>query len=696
MLLLALLMGLVTLVAYYDDPIKDADLWWHMAYGREVVETGSLQVDHTRFAWTPDEADWVYVTWLGDLALWGTHALGGTSALSALQIGLYALIAILFFRSVPGSTRQAAMVTILLVVLAFLSMRSTTVLLKNTMFSVAFYAVLFTALGRFRQGRTRWLLVLPPLFLAWVNTHGEVTLAAAALASYTALELVLAVMRNPAALPESALRRLLLAATASAAALLANPQGWRLPAYWLRRALGEDQVAGQGLIADTIAPHTRLLFDGVGKAPWALAVWIWLLLTLVAVARLGVLVKRRQWDQAPLMLVCLGCTLASWTMARLLPLGVTAWLFSVGVWLASRGALATPRARRVLLGSLALLMAGAVWTRIVVQPGIIGRSDRLTSAQPVAAARFVAEHDLPGPLFNDYLTGGYLIWALDDELPVFIDPRYGPYEPHFRAAYFHFEREPDIDELETFTSNAEVRTAVVRHRGWQGQMCLFFQDAPSWELVFVGPNAAVYVHRDALTPELAARASQALRADNFAGERNVSVLAGIQRALLGTSPGEVLRLSRIAEHNVPDYKLMKRELRRAFRNYCISRAFTGGRDASRELSPERVRQRFAMYYLNGNIDLARLVATGYLARHPGDADMHYNLACAEARAGDLAMAAEALAAALRHGYDRLEAMQRDPDLAPLRETAAYERLLAKWSRTVAAAAIVGGASGGTR
>jgi hypothetical protein len=101
-----------------------------------------------------------------------------------------------------------------------------------------------------------------------------------------------------------------------------------------------------------------------------------------------------------------------------------------------------------------------------------------------------------------------------------------------------------------------------------------------------------------------------------------------------------------------------------------------------------------MYYLNGNIDLARLVATGYLARHPGDADMHYNLACAEARAGDLAMAAEALAAALQHGYDGFDTMQRDPDLAPLRETDAYERLLARYVRPATARTSGSGSPGG--
>jgi hypothetical protein len=74
--------------------------------------------------------------------------------------------------------------------------------------------------------------------------------------------------------------------------------------------------------------------------------------------------------------------------------------------------------------------------------------------------------------------------------------------------------------------------------------------------------------------------------------------------------------------------------------------------------------------------------------------MQYNLACVEARAGDLVMAAEALAAALHHGYDGFDAMQRDPDLAPLRETDAYERLLVRYVRPATAAANDSGSPGG--
>jgi hypothetical protein len=445
-----------------------------------------------------------------------------------------------------------------------------------------------------------------------------------------------------------------------------------------------------------VAPHTYLVADDPSALPRALLVWIWLGLSALGALNVVRVVWQRDWPNLALASVGIACIAGSWTMTRLLPCGAIAWLFTTGIWLARTERLLEPRPRQVMTAAAGLLAVALSVARVVLVPAPIAQGDRFASAQPAAAARFVQEHDLPQPIFNDYLTGGYLIWALGPEYPVFIDPRFRPYDPILRATYFAFEREPSVEELEALTENAGLRTAVVRTRGWQGRLCMVFGEAPSWQLLFVGRNAAVYVHRDAVTKELAKLAQTPEVAPGLKLARDPTVHAGAFRALVGVDHGRVLRFFREFQRHVPDYKYQKKGVASKYLDYFEQIAFSHGQKAGERLSPAEARQRFAMYYLNGEIDIARAVATGYLGAYPEDARMQYNLACVEARAGDLVMAAEALAAALRHGYDRLEAMQRDPDLAPLRETAAYERLLAKWSRTVAAAAIVGGASGGTR
>jgi hypothetical protein len=54
---------------------------------------------------------------------------------------------------------------------------------------------------------------------------------------------------------------------------------------------------------------------------------------------------------------------------------------------------------------------------------------------PVEAVRFIRANNLPGPMFNSYNWGGYLIWHLYPDYPVFIDGRTDLYDDEFIQEY---------------------------------------------------------------------------------------------------------------------------------------------------------------------------------------------------------------------------------------------------------------------
>jgi hypothetical protein len=64
--------------------------------------------------------------------------------------------------------------------------------------------------------------------------------------------------------------------------------------------------------------------------------------------------------------------------------------------------------------------------------------------------------------------------------------------------------------------------------------------------------------------------------------------------------------------------------------------------------------------------------------------MQYNLACVEARAGDLDRAWEALDTAIELGYDDIDQLESDPDLEELRSGGRFEEILTKLVDSVAA------------
>lgn len=82
------------------------------------------------------------------------------------------------------------------------------------------------------------------------------------------------------------------------------------------------------------------------------------------------------------------------------------------------------------------------------------------------------------------------------------------------------------------------------------------------------------------------------------------------------------------------------------------------------------------------------VATGWLKRarliFPKDPALAYDLACAQARAGQKDDAAKTLTEAVELGFKELEHMQKDPDLDTLRDTEAYKAVIAKLEAAKAA------------
>ena len=80
------------------------------------------------------------------------------------------------------------------------------------------------------------------------------------------------------------------------------------------------------------------------------------------------------------------------------------------------------RAQSLLNIAIVLLALSAV---VAKAAQVLPRAANQTAFEerfPVAATEFILDQDLPGPIFNSYNFGGYLIWAMPD-LPVFIDGR---------------------------------------------------------------------------------------------------------------------------------------------------------------------------------------------------------------------------------------------------------------------------------
>jgi hypothetical protein len=166
-LLGAILVGLVfyQLRGFRVDP----DLWWHIRIGQDILRTNHWPTTDS-FSFTAAGTPWIAYEWLGDVTI-GYIAKFGLPALCALLIllGGAITVSLYYYASLCAKNCKAGFLSVIVLSLFALGNFN----LRPQMFGFLFLVITLIVLEHFRQGRSKALWIVPPLFLLWVNTHGS-------------------------------------------------------------------------------------------------------------------------------------------------------------------------------------------------------------------------------------------------------------------------------------------------------------------------------------------------------------------------------------------------------------------------------------------------------------------------------------------------------------------------------------------
>lgn len=400
------------------SPIGDLDLWWLLRTGRYMVETRSFPTTDP-FSATTQGAPWVNHAWGFELLLYGLYRLGGTTGLILLQ-ALFAVATFgLLYRFLrrDGVGRPWALALIALGAMATRGFWSPRPQLVTYLFLALFWGIL----REHREGRRNRLAWLPPLTVVWVNLHGGFILGPALIGLCLAADLVERAFPGADQAPDGRrLGRLALAGVGSIAAALVNPFHYRAILFPFQ-VLG-DRVA-RDFIAEWASPpfqHAQvLLIEGL------------LFLTLLLLLRtprpvrwgdLATLVVFTHFALQAVRNIPLLVILLIPILGRLLAESAPGWmpaLIAVLDWMRERLVVAVAAAAVVpLVAWWSLPLRG--FEEFVPRFGV-------ADVFPAGAVEYLKRERPPGPLFNDYGWGGYLIWRLYPDYRVSIDGRVALY-----------------------------------------------------------------------------------------------------------------------------------------------------------------------------------------------------------------------------------------------------------------------------
>ncbi len=230
-------------------PLRETDLWGHVAYGRWIVEHRQLPVEDP-FQPLAQGMQVIDSAWLSQLLLYGLHSFGGGEGLSTLfalvTLGMYGLLGLAFFRQ----SRDLVVTHVgVLLVLAVGWSRISTIRPEN--FGTLLFAVLLWLIvtsGQSEPGisakrtdgeqRPPWRLWIgvPFVMFLWANLHGSFACGLALLGCMLAGAVVEAAWRTrqvSGILADADVRRWLWVCELAVIATLVNPYGIDLLLYTL-------------------------------------------------------------------------------------------------------------------------------------------------------------------------------------------------------------------------------------------------------------------------------------------------------------------------------------------------------------------------------------------------------------------------------------------------------------------------------
>jgi hypothetical protein len=448
----------------------DPDLWWHIKTGELILATHRWATIDP-YSYTANGMPWMSCEWLGDVAFAAVYRTMGLRGLEALLVVLASavILALYTFTTLRcGNSKAGFVAAAVLLTLANASFN-----LRPQMLGYLFLILTLIALERFRQGKQRAVWMLPVLFMIWINSHGSWIIGLGVVGLFIACGLFSFELGSLEMLRWTTSQRMQLETVLmlSLAAIMITPYGPRLASY-------PFTVASSLPISVANIEEWRVM-------PFNLAGGKIFLVLLLGFA-LAQLAFRLSWRLYEILLFLFGTAMACLHVRFLLlfvpffaPLLVTV----LARWIPSY----ERRKDKYLLNFA--IMAGLVIAMMHFLPSQAAMEKKVADQFPVQALAYMEKHPVPGPLFNSYGFGGYMVEA---GYKTFIDGRSELFE--------------QTGVLDDYVHITVLRPGAMKVLSSYGiRSCLLQRDEelstalasmPDWQKVYSDNVSALYVRRD--------------------------------------------------------------------------------------------------------------------------------------------------------------------------------------------------------
>ena len=450
----------------------DPDMWWHIKTGQTIVATHHWPTVDP-YSFTVHGQPWIAFEWLGDALIGAVARVGGVRGLDALLIvlGSAVMIALYVFATVrSGNSKAGFLAASVLIALATPSFT-----MRSQMLGYLFLILTLTALELFRQGKQWAIWFLPPLLLVWVNTHGSFIIGLGVIFVYLVCGLKGFRLGAIEAKQWTAKERIRLECVFGLclAVLPITPYGTRLAAFPFQVASGIPVSVGH------ILEWLPMPFNLVGGK---------IFLALVLGFFIVQMIFNLKWRLEELALFVGGVVMACLHVRFILlfvPFCAPLLAVVFARWLPSYDR----KKDKYVLN--AVLMASVIELMWHYLPSKAFLDKKVADNFPVKAVEYLQQHTVPGPMFDDYGFGGYLVWSGQK---VFIDGRSELYEQGGVLSDYLYISALKPGAL-TVLRNYGIKSCLLDRNA---PLTTVLSALPDWQKVYSDETSALFVRRDAL------------------------------------------------------------------------------------------------------------------------------------------------------------------------------------------------------
>lgn len=396
----------------------DSDTWWHLRAGAEIVEKGAV-ITSDPFSMTRYQESWRYPGWFAQVMLYAIYQVSGFAGLNLLTAFMVTLAFLWVWRFIEGPILLRSALILLAATTSGVYWSA-----RPQIMSFALSGVFIYLLERELRGDNPPLWAFFVTMALWGNLHGGFAIGFLLLGAYfggAVLDLAGKLLTDPTVarstfkLNQAVLIRYMWVVSVSLLGLSLNPHGPSMLLYPFK-------TVSIGILREYIQEWQSPDFHALGVQPF---------LGMIILAFISFSLKKDRIHPTDTLLVLgfLGMSLwaarniAIFALAVVIPISRALASIQIHIpWVRSSKQV-PPAVQKYLNSFLAIFLVAAAMLKIATPLSNTFNEKTLDEAYPSGAIAYLSTNQEPGPLFNSYNWGAYLIWELYPAYRSFVDGR---------------------------------------------------------------------------------------------------------------------------------------------------------------------------------------------------------------------------------------------------------------------------------